>query len=247
MEGDSRTIDEDDVITAVRGLELSMPHQRDRRQRLKKNAFREVMEQQDRQRHPELIAQVYSGFSTHALNAARSIGIQDEKEAKHIAAPSSPASCSSSVAKKARRSVRFSTSVKVRRTLHRNNFTDEEIRNTWYKKKFKEFKSQNKKTVKAFISRTIKEDNDEVTIRGLECLIPRNAKVKKQNRVLATNAVLGEKNRQESVGEYDYELIARACNIVTYNCVSAAQKFAWADSRFALVYAAKDRNCWEKF
>jgi hypothetical protein len=228
-----------------RGLEYKLPDQRDRRRKLKKDALSAVVDQQDRQcktqiNDPDFIAEVYQEFSTRALSAARCMGIQDEEYVKRIAA------VNSSVAKKPPRSVDFKPTVSEIRSLHINDFTDEEISNTWYEyEDFREFKVLCRKTAKAMIRREIKE-SDDATLRGLEYLVPSNAKVKKYYKRLALNAVLDEQDRQDSEGYLDDELIAREYGEITTHRMPTAQQLARADERFASVYTAKDRTCWQK-
>jgi hypothetical protein len=198
------------------------------------------MENPDQRPASDFIAEVYQEFSTRAISAARCMGIQDEEYAKRIAA----VLVDSSVAKKPPRSVDFAPTVSEIRSLHINDFTDEEISNTWYEyEDFREFQVLCRNTAKAW--REIKE-SDDATLRGLEYLVPSNAKVRKYNKTLALNAVLHEQDRQDSGGFFDDELIAREYGEIAKHRMLAAQQLARADERFASVYTAKDRTCWQK-
>jgi hypothetical protein len=229
-----------------RGLEYKLPDQRDKSRRLKELALNAVIDEQDRQWRsqidddPAFIAEVYQEFSTQALSVARSMGIQDEEDAKRIATVED-----SSVAKKFRRSVDFAQSVAVRLSQHLADFTDEEIRNTWYDREdFRQFKVSNKKTARAVLKCDINE-SDEVSLRGLEYLVPRNANVRKHIKALALNAVLDAQDRQENEAwGFDDELIAREYGEIANTCLAAAHQLARADERFASVYTEADKTCW---
>jgi hypothetical protein len=229
-----------------RGLEYKLPDQRDKSLRLKELALNAVIDEQDRQWRsqihddPAFIAEVYQDFSTQALSVARSMGIQDEEDAKQIATVED-----SSVAKKFRRSVAFAQSDDVRLSQHLTDFTDEEIRNTWYDcEDFRQFKVSNKKTARALLKCDINE-SDEVSLRGLEYLVLRNAKVRKHIKALALNAVLDAQDRQENEAwGFDDELIAREYGEIANTCVAAALQLARADERFASVYTEADKICW---
>jgi hypothetical protein len=232
--------------TCDRGLEYRIPDQRDRRRKLKEDARTAVMDEQDRQWNrtlngPYFIAEVYSEFSTRALCAARFMGQQDEEEARKL-----EESKSESSPETVRRSVDFLPNLSVKNYLHINDITDEEICCAWYRSSdIREFKLHNKKTVKALICLKVKE-SDEVVLRGLEYLIPRNWKIKKYNKILTLNAVLDEQDRQDIEGENDPDQIAEAYEeMIPNSSRMAAKKYAREDERFSYVYTARDRTEWE--
>lgn len=246
LASDGRKFDDETITT--RGLEPRLNPREGRR--LKKNSVRAVLKKQhhlwstpvkrpeESRQHPDLIARAYNEFSAKALHVARTIAIQDEEDAKQLVNSST----------KVRRSVQFATQAKMRTTIHINDFSDEELRDTYYEYlEFKTFKIENKQTVKMFIKGSALEDNDQHSCRGLEYMIPRNAKVRKQVRALTINAVLDEQDRQDCDRECNPDLIAKEYSEIAKACVSTAQKFALADERFATVYSAKDRNRWELF
>ena len=88
------------------------------------------------------------------------------------------------------------------------------------------------------------------TIRGLEPLIPKNAKLSKETKICAIHAVLDEQDRQDAEMEYDSgkdeDLIAREYIQAVADAKRVAQKIAQEDQSFAVAYTAKDRASWEQ-
>ena len=87
--------------------------------------------------------------------------------------------------------VSFEDKVKVRKTLHWNDFTDEESAATWYTDdEYQEIKKDIRRTMRKMNTGKLDKDNDVYCRRGLEC---RNKKIfteKQEKRVASCIAVL---------------------------------------------------------
>ena len=233
-------IKESDDVTS-RGLEGRMPHIQQKRKRIREDAKRAVLEMPDAA--PEILSQIYMKITAPAMKDAKFTGSEDAKIAKWIAdAPDTPEPKGSRV-----KSVSFARSIVVRKSLHLVDMTYEEIFNTWYQ--YVELKALKARNKKILMERDNLEEGTE-TIRGLEPLIPKNAKLSKETKICAIHAVLDEQDRQDAEMEYDSgkdeDLIAREYIQAVADAKRVAQKIAQEDQSFAVAYTAKDRASWEQ-
>jgi hypothetical protein len=244
--------DEEENIDSGRGLEFRLPDHGQRRRKIMTDASNAVLDEQELQRDkkindPDFIAQGYREVACSAQGLARTVGLQDEKDALQTAAAAS-SGVGSENKKQARRSISFFPNVAVNTIIHVDEFTDEERRELWYQKdEYKEMKKQLRIGVQTFLDKRPQLiEDDEFVLRGLEYMIPANAKIKRRNKCYSLCAVLDEQDRQDQVGTHDPEKIARGYRGIATHCLLTAQNRARGDARFARAYTAEDRACWNK-
>lgn len=128
--------------------------------------------------------------------------------------------------KRRRRRIRFDEQVAVQAITHVNDFSVEEIADTWYKKaEYQMMRSELVATVRKLARREYKGDTDVYCARGLEFKTPVGARRRKLNKLNALATVLDEQDRQFE--ENDFNLEALACVYIHCNIASrreAAQR-----------------------
>ena len=93
--------------------------------------------------------------------------------------------------------ISFNPRVAVKETIHRNDFSPEEISRSWYKKEdFQKMKLAFTHVVQLFAAGRYPGDNDQMTLRGLEYRHREGALRRKTNKLNALYAVLDEQERQ---------------------------------------------------
>lgn len=111
-----------------------------------------------------------------------------------------------------RKSVSFFPKVFAQRTLHRIDFTAEEMQNTWYStSELREIKKSSKMlAIKLSVATTTDDGNDETSdcLRGLEGRTLSGLKTRRRTKAIARNAVLREQSRQRKWGLVDADRIA---------------------------------------
>ena len=130
----------------------------------------------------------------------------------------------SSYAKK----VSFKASVKCRKALHVNNYSDEEIAATWYNDQ--EFKVMRKSA--CMVAKMIEDgtiSSEDCCIRGLEHKNKTAARRKRAIRMNASEAVLDEQQCQMQCGMNDDESIAQVYSKFTAESQIEAHERALKD------------------
>lgn len=104
--------------------------------------------------------------------------------------------------------ITFNVRVAVKETIHRDDYTAEELFYTWYRKNdFSKMKQNFAYTVQLLAANRYQGDTDEMTSRGLEYRFREGATKRKANKLNALYAVLDEQERQWQEGyENDVEL-----------------------------------------
>lgn len=129
-----------------------------------------------------------------------------------------------------KRNVTFFGQVRVFETIHRDDYTEEELVLAWYRKRdFTMIKAMFAGTVQQLANGTYQGDSDYETARGLEYRHREGAMRRKTNKLNALYAVLDEQERQWRKGyENDEELSAIfiKCNM---HCRKAAHDLAVKD------------------
>jgi len=117
--------------------------------------------------------------------------------------PASPAA-----PKERRTKIQFNVRVAVKETIHRNDYTAEELFYSWYRKNdYTKMKQAFAYTVQLMAAKRFEGDTDEMTSRGLEYRHREGAVKRKSNKLNALYAVLDEQERQWQEGyENDVEL-----------------------------------------
>lgn len=115
------------------------------------------------------------------------------------------------------RRITFSEQVTVRTIKHVNDYSEEEIADTWYKKaEYRMMRSDVISTVRKIVQDEYRGDTDDHCIRGLEFRVPSGAKQRRLDKLKTLTAVLDEQDRQFEGSYYDLEALASVyirCNI----------------------------------
>ena len=183
----------------------------------------------------------WSSSSSATMVTVKSILKQSEQQ--QVQQPAAPQ----------KRNVHFCKKVKVQPTLHVNNFTDKEIRSSWYtqneiatirqrtKDMMKLLQSQsNSNTPQKVLERQQGNNDDESTfcIRGLEHRTRKGMKAKTSSRMMAWDVVLNEQSRQQDAGIVDVELISHVYKQTTTANVAIAYQRGLDDEDYAFAAIA---------
>jgi hypothetical protein len=154
-------------------------------------------------------------------------------------ATTTPKAC---LAPKSKRCVAFSPSVQVRRTLHANDYSDEEFHACWYNSKGRaQFRRDGRQTVAMMEAGSDLDDDHEYCTRGLEGHTKMGAKVRRNNREKAWFAVYYEQERQEREGVCKDDSLARIYAYCTYSCQTKARVMGVSDSTATLPATSKSK------
>ena len=129
--------------------------------------------------------------------------------------------------------VSFCETVRMKRTLHINDYTQREIEATWYSKADMEpIRREILQTVQLMESgRTADIDDVIYCQRGLEFRTEQGARLRQRNKDLSREAVLDEQDFQECSGYSDIEAIASVYVHSTYQCQVAAHILGLTDAK----------------
>jgi hypothetical protein len=152
-----------------------------------------------------------------------------------------------------RRKVAFDKVVKVRKTLNISNYTQDEIRDTWYSHEdMLRICTENRATV-ALLNKNggqlSENDQTTTTIRGMECRTKQGARRRMKNKILSRIMVLREQERQRNndVGD-DPECIYLVYYSIASKCQTEAVKLGLKDESTSreinkdLIQAIKSSN-----
>jgi hypothetical protein len=133
-----------------------------------------------------------------------------------------------------RRTISFSFVVDVHEIMSVKDYSDEEIKNTWYSSlEFQQVKADAKATVKKMATSGSEPDNEEWTSRGLESRTREGNKQKFQHRRFSKSAVFMEQEQQEATGIYDPEMLADFYHETTIYCTFIAVTNGTRDAKEA--------------
>lgn len=141
-----------------------------------------------------------------------------------------------------KKSVSFLPSVLVYRTLHINDFTDEEIEKTWYGAD--EMATIVNECVKTIASMDNNQGiSSEQSFRGLEVRTPEAQKKRTAHRFCAIDAVLGEQEAQWQNEENDIQKIRQI--YLAYSKLSEAEayRFGLQDAKEAMSIYQEGELC----
>jgi hypothetical protein len=135
--------------------------------------------------------------------------------------------------RKAERAVSFCASVKIRSSLHINDYTNSEVDNCWFAPEdYKEMKRETRHTVD-LIERKIKFDEEEYCRRGVEHKTDEVTAVRWKERAAAIDAVMDEQDIQIDESICDPEMIAIVYTDRVYRSKMAAYLTAVSDEHIA--------------
>lgn len=134
------------------------------------------------------------------------------------------------VAAPPRRRVVFNRDVYVQETIHVNDYTDDELDDTWYTRQdFKDQKAEFAVTVRLIATERYTGDDDFHCARGLEYRHREGAKARQTNKLKGLMSVLEEQERQQIAGEENDEMIALAYTHANFKCRHAAHAMGLYD------------------
>lgn len=120
---------------------------------------------------------------------------------------------------------------------HINDMCDEEVLAIWYEKiDYDKIKQDIIPIVKRIMKGEKIEENNEMTIRGLEYRTRKGAIRRQHNKVEAITAVLDEQDRQIELDIFDADLISKVYLECAAHCLVEAQHLAGGDEIFAREY-----------
>jgi hypothetical protein len=163
------------------------------------NAFHTQSEQQQQQQ-PKLISIISSTL-----------------DSKYFLTRTANTASIHTVNKETKKSVKFNPLVRVRHSLHRNDYTDDELESTWYtRRELAVAQHEVRETIVKMVQQgQLLGNNDQYCPRGLESSTPHGISKKTLRRRRAELAVVREQNLQEKRGLDDPELIALAYKVTT--------------------------------
>jgi len=129
-----------------------------------------------------------------------------------------------------RRTVSFAAVSTTHEVLHHNDYTPEELEASWYDRNgMRQIKQLAKAEAKFWDSGALPNNNEEMTIRGLEGRLYEGARKKTQQRRDVYASVFSEIAFQEEVDYLDEEMIADAYFLYSESCAMTAQMMGHRD------------------
>ena len=139
------------------------------------------------------------------------------------------------------RSVSFFPGVSVRECLHINNYTDEEVYNTWYKKAdFSRIKTSFIYIIQKLSDGSWEGDTENETARGLEYRTRQGSMARKVNKLNGLMIVLDEQESQWNRGINDDEAIAVPYRDASYKSLEVVRLLAAQDEKEVIEMWADD-------
>jgi hypothetical protein len=134
---------------------------------------------------------------------------------------------------KSGRSVSFAPQVDSQSSLHRNDYTQEEITATWYTDdEYKMVKLAYRVTVSMVVQGELLPPNQ--CFRGLEQKTTEGMQTRMVSQIQSLSAVMDEQYRQRKEGERDDLHLARIYMSETAQCMAAAHCMGLNDQRMSL-------------
>jgi hypothetical protein len=141
------------------------------------------------------------------------------------------------------RSVSFNDAVLGIDTLHVNNYTDEEVFNTWFtQREYKEMKREIKVTVAMIENKSNFAEGVNFSSRGLEDKTADTIVQKVEHRYFAMDAVLDEQDRQQDAGICDPHKLSLVYTEYSFISHMAAFLMAATDEKIALRHGSSSSS-----
>ena len=121
-----------------------------------------------------------------------------------------------------KRSVSFNSTVRVKKILHINNYTQSEIANTWYSREEEQVIRETAAMVAEMMASGKSIDETKISRRGLEGRTVEGLERRLQQRIAVWDAVLDQQADNIGAGIVDDELIAMASRALTFKSQIAA-------------------------
>ena len=142
-----------------------------------------------------------------------------------------------------KKSVRFLPNVLVYRTKHINDFTDEEVDNTWYNADEMSAIVNDCVTIISSIDEREQPVKSTQCIRGLEFRTQKGQKRRAQHRFCAFDAVLGEQDAQWEYGEHDDNKIRIRYTVYSKPSRAEALRTGLEDAKEAMNIYREGETC----
>ena len=134
-----------------------------------------------------------------------------------------------------KKSVSFYGSVRVKKTIHINDYTQDEIDATWYNEmEVATIRFNTKLVVKEMESKCGLQHPEEETTRGLECRTTLGQKRKFTLRRMSQLVVLDEQDRQFEMGDFDPEYLSLLYKQCCEQSVAEARRIGQQDELSSL-------------
>jgi hypothetical protein len=132
-----------------------------------------------------------------------------------------------------KKSVAFSGNVRMKKHMHINNYTPEEIEACWFTKAELSQSSEEISYTIELMTRGEGADIDasKYCTRGLECRTPLGAATKNKNKIAAWDSVMDEQDKQFNMGINDVDTISMVYIQCTMSCQVSATIMAALDAR----------------
>lgn len=176
-----------------------------------------------------------SSFLVNMCNAPR-----DAVYSRVSAVPALPGHLISAVAKNmpsqaknvSTKRVSFNESVRVYPHLHYNNFTENELAESWYDdQEMDAIKVECLQTIQLAVNDRLDDNNNFWCFRGLEYRTTEGARKRRENKIFAWNAVMNEQETQQMVGEFNDGAIAEVYADASAASQEAAYVLAFSDAK----------------
>ena len=127
-------------------------------------------------------------------------------------------------------SVCFHARVRCRKTIHLNEFSDDEISACWYSDQQYSNMKEEVQNVADLIDRgLLGADNTRYCLRGAESKAPLQSRRRRKIRLAVHREVLKEQALQWAEGTLDPEFIARVCQVESARSLAYARRLALED------------------
>jgi hypothetical protein len=129
--------------------------------------------------------------------------------------------------------VSFAATARVKRAIHINDYTDDEIQATWYNHdEMRAIHDEINVTVQfVFSGKTL--NKKDFSFRGLEFATAELLQPRSHNKAVARHAVLQEQKAQFYSGSYSEERLAQVYQACNFHCQLAANLFGAKDAKAA--------------
>ena len=135
------------------------------------------------------------------------------------------------LATKSKKSVSFNSSVRVKKTIHINNYTEQEIANTWWSREEEQQIREVASIVADMMSAGKQIDENKISRRGLEGRTMEAQERRLDQRIAVWDAVLDAQAENFEAGIVDDEMIAMVSRAQSYKCQIAATMMASIDEQ----------------
>jgi hypothetical protein len=141
------------------------------------------------------------------------------------------------LADKPKKSVSFSESARMKKHIHINDFTQEEIDACWFTESELSQSRQEISYTIDLMTRGEDIDASKYCTRGLECRTPQGAAIKVQTKIDAWDSVMDEQDRQFSLGINDVDSLSMVYIQSSWSCQVSAAAMACLDARSSSSHA----------